>query len=88
MKTVLHPAGSRGHANHGWLDTHHTFSFAGYHNPERVHFGMLRVLNDDIVKGGMGFGQHPQYERNCRRSNMRFEERTRECILAARLILI
>jgi hypothetical protein len=59
MKTVLHLAGSRGHANHGWLDSHHTFSFAGYHDPERVHFGMLRVLNDDIVKGGMGFGQHP-----------------------------
>jgi redox-sensitive bicupin YhaK (pirin superfamily) len=59
MKTVLHPAGSRGHANHGWLDSHHTFSFAGYHHPERVHFGMLRVLNDDMVKGGMGFGQHP-----------------------------
>ena len=59
MKTVLHPAGSRGHANHGWLDSHHTFSFAGYHHPERVHFGMLRVLNDDMAKGGMGFGQHP-----------------------------
>jgi len=59
MKTIFHQANTRGHANHGWLDSHHTFSFAGYHNPARVHFGMLRVLNDDIVKGGMGFGQHP-----------------------------
>jgi len=59
MKTTLHKADSRGHANHGWLDSHHTFSFAGYYDPARVQFGMLRVLNDDIVKGGGGFGQHP-----------------------------
>ncbi len=59
MKTILHKADTRGHANHGWLDSHHTFSFAGYHNPERVHFGSLRVLNDDIVQPGMGFGTHP-----------------------------
>ena len=59
MKTILHTANSRGHANHGWLDSHHTFSFANYYNPERVHFGMLRVLNDDQVAGGEGFGQHP-----------------------------
>ncbi|HET9570304.1 MAG TPA: pirin family protein [Bacteroidales bacterium] len=59
MKTILHTANSRGHANHGWLDSHHTFSFANYYNPERVHFGMLRVLNDDQVVGGEGFGQHP-----------------------------
>ena len=59
MKTTLHKADSRGHANHGWLDSHHTFSFAGYYDPARVQFGMLRVLNDDIVKGGAGFGQHP-----------------------------
>lgn len=56
---VLHKADTRGHANHGWLDSHHTFSFANYHNPERIHFGALRVLNDDIVDGGMGFGTHP-----------------------------
>ena len=59
MKTILHKANTRGHANHGWLDSHHTFSFAGYYDPTRVNFGALRVLNDDIVKGGNGFGQHP-----------------------------
>lgn len=59
MKTVLHKADTRGHANHGWLDSYHTFSFAGYHDPARIHFGALRVLNDDVVKGGAGFGQHP-----------------------------
>jgi quercetin 2,3-dioxygenase len=59
MKTVLHKANTRGHANHGWLDSHHSFSFAGYYDPARVHFGMLRVLNDDIVAGGNGFGTHP-----------------------------
>ncbi|MGQ2984597.1 pirin family protein [Flavobacterium sp.] len=57
--TVLHKAGTRGHANHGWLDSHHTFSFANYHNPDRMHFGVLRVLNDDRVDPGMGFGTHP-----------------------------
>lgn len=59
MKKIIHRAETRGHANHGWLDSHHTFSFAGYHNPERMHFGMLRVLNDDVVAGGKGFGSHP-----------------------------
>lgn len=59
MKTILHKANTRGHASHGWLDSYHTFSFAGYHNPERVHFGALRVLNDDSVAAGMGFGAHP-----------------------------
>lgn len=57
--TVLHKADTRGHANHGWLDSHHTFSFANYYNPERMHFGVLRVLNDDIVAPGRGFGTHP-----------------------------
>lgn len=59
MKTVLHKADSRGHVNHGWLDSHHSFSFANYHDPERMHFGALRVLNDDIVAPGKGFGLHP-----------------------------
>lgn len=59
MKTVLHKAGTRGHANHGWLDSHHSFSFANYYNPERTNFGVLRVLNDDVVSGGRGFGKHP-----------------------------
>lgn len=59
MNTVLHKASSRGHANHGWLDTNHTFSFAHYYDPSRMNFGALRVLNDDIVSGGMGFGKHP-----------------------------
>ncbi|WP_298031995.1 pirin family protein [uncultured Alistipes sp.] len=59
MNKTIHRAGTRGHANHGWLDTHHTFSFAGYYDPRRVHFGALRVLNDDTVAPGEGFGTHP-----------------------------
>jgi redox-sensitive bicupin YhaK (pirin superfamily) len=58
MNTVLHKADTRGDANHGWLQSKHSFSFANYHNPERMHFGVLRVLNDDIVAPGMGFGTH------------------------------
>ena len=58
MKTVFHPSNSRGHANHDWLDTYHTFSFANYYDEERIHFGALRVLNDDSVEGGKGFGTH------------------------------
>lgn len=57
--TVLHTANSRGHANHGWLNAYHSFSFANWYNPDRVQFGMLRVLNDDTVAAGMGFGTHP-----------------------------
>lgn len=57
--SILHKADSRGGADHGWLKTKHSFSFASYYNPERMHFGVLRVLNDDIVAPGMGFGTHP-----------------------------
>ncbi|HQU40178.1 MAG TPA: pirin family protein [Chitinophagales bacterium] len=56
---ILHPARERGHAQHGWLDSYHSFSFAGYYDPDKVHFGALRVLNDDTVAAGMGFGTHP-----------------------------
>ncbi len=58
-KVVFHPADQRGHADHGWLNARHSFSFAGWYDPSRIHYGALRVLNDDIVKGGMGFGKHP-----------------------------
>ncbi|MCT2562009.1 pirin family protein [Chryseobacterium herbae] len=57
--SVIHKADSRGKADHGWLLSQHTFSFANYHNPERMHFGVLRVLNDDRVEAGRGFGTHP-----------------------------
>jgi quercetin 2,3-dioxygenase len=57
--TILHKADTRGDANHGWLHSKHTFSFANYYDPERIHFGALRVLNDDRVEAGMGFGTHP-----------------------------
>ncbi len=59
MKAILHKANSRGHADHGWLNAYHSFSFASWYNPERIQFGMLRVLNDDTVAAGMGFGTHP-----------------------------
>lgn len=57
--TVLHKSNTRGHADHGWLNAYHSFSFANWYNPERVQFGVLRVLNDDTVAPGMGFGMHP-----------------------------
>jgi len=59
MKTVFHKSSERGHVNHGWLNAKHSFSFASYHDPSKVHFGLLRVLNDDIVAPGSGFGMHP-----------------------------
>ena len=59
MKKIIHKAESRGYADHGWLRSHHTFSFASYQNSERMNFGMLRVLNDDVVQPEMGFGTHP-----------------------------
>lgn len=59
MKTIIHKAATRGSANHGWLNAKHSFSFANYHNPERMNFGVLRVLNDDSIQAGMGFGTHP-----------------------------
>ena len=59
LNSVLHKAETSGDANHGWLHSRHTFSFADYYDPERVHFGVLRVLNDDTVEAGMGFGTHP-----------------------------
>ena len=59
MKTIVHKADSRGFANHGWLQANHSFSFANYYNPEKMNFGALRVLNDDVVAPKMGFGTHP-----------------------------
>lgn len=59
MKTIVYKENTRGHAYHGWLDTKHTFSFADYYNPDRMSFGLLRVVNDDKVLGGKGFGTHP-----------------------------
>ena len=59
MNKVIYRSDSRGIADHGWLHSRHTFSFANYHNPDRMGFGKLRVLNDDIVEPSMGFGTHP-----------------------------
>jgi redox-sensitive bicupin YhaK (pirin superfamily) len=59
MQKVFHASSSRGEANHGWLHAKHSFSFANYFNPDRIQFGALRVLNDDTIAPGMGFGTHP-----------------------------
>jgi len=59
MKKLIHKAELRGHFDYGWLKTYHTFSFSSYYDPEHVNFGMLRVLNDDTIEGGQGFGTHP-----------------------------
>jgi redox-sensitive bicupin YhaK (pirin superfamily) len=59
MKSVIHRAATRGKADFGWLKANYYFSFANYYDPSRIHFGMLRVVNDDYVDGGMGFSPHP-----------------------------
>lgn len=59
METIIHRADTRGKANHGWLNSRHTFSFGSYYDSSRTNFGMLRVLNDDVVSAGAGFGTHP-----------------------------
>ncbi|MDP3461742.1 MAG: pirin family protein [Bacteroidales bacterium] len=59
MNKIIYPANTRGRAEHGWLSSRFSFSFAEYYNPERMHFGVLRVLNDDIIQPKMGFGMHP-----------------------------
>ncbi len=59
MKAIFYPANERGHADHGWLNARHSFSFGQWYHPEKVHFGALRVLNDDIIAAGAGFPTHP-----------------------------
>lgn len=59
MNTILYKANERGHANHGWLNSYHSFSFANFYDADKIHFGALRVLNDDTVRGGFGFSKHP-----------------------------
>ena len=59
MKTIIHKSEDRGHADHGWLNARHSFSFANYYDPQKVHFGALRVLNDDVIAPGGGFPKHP-----------------------------
>ncbi|MBI4932090.1 MAG: pirin family protein [Bacteroidetes bacterium] len=58
MKTIFHPADERGHADHGWLNAYHSFSFANWYDAKKVQFGLLRVLNDDTIAPAMGFGMH------------------------------
>src|ERR1035437_10720733 len=59
MKKIFHPAKERGHVDHGWLNAYHSFSVAGWQDENKVHFGLLRVLNDDTIAPAMGFGTHP-----------------------------
>lgn len=59
IQQIIHRANNRGQANHGWLEAKYSFSFSNYYNPEKTHFGVLRVLNNDLIEGGMGFGTHP-----------------------------
>ena len=59
MTTKIYRAGDRGYVNHDWLQANYSFSFANYYNPSKVNFGALRVLNDDVIQGGTGFGEHP-----------------------------
>ena len=59
MNTIIHKANERGNVNHGWLKANHSFSFANYYDPKKEQFGTLRVLNDDVVEAGFGFGMHP-----------------------------
>lgn len=59
METIIYPAKERGFANHGWLQANHSFSFASWYHPDKIHFGALRVLNDDRIAPSMGFGRHP-----------------------------
>ena len=68
MKKIIHKAHQRGSADYGWLKANYSFSFANYYNPEKIHFGALRVLNDDAIDAGMGFGTHPHDNMECNSS--------------------
>ena len=68
MRTLFHLAQSRGYVKQGWLETHHSFSFASYYDPEKMGFGALRVISDDSIAGGQGFGRHPHQDMEYRKS--------------------